>query len=221
MKVLRIIISTNYAIIISLLKCVNSLTFLQWKSTTPLLQLSVSIKGSRPGFSPLHLAMITGCIAVVPLFPPLYRLISVCTQTPIGHYSFYFKRGIKAVSYKYQMWPSQLSSDVMWLHKPPTVSLLPLDTPGPLFMMVNKQNTCWGGKVRERRKKRALINWSFGFIKYVFEVWLRKYLTAQLETLCAADITADHRAGCDVGVWLLWGSTAIMETRNLIHQWKK
>lgn len=82
MKVLRITTLTKYNTVISLLKCVNSVTFLQWKSTTPLFQSSVIIKESLPGFRPLHLAMITGCIAVFSIFPPLSS--DFCLHTNIN-----------------------------------------------------------------------------------------------------------------------------------------
>lgn len=74
---------------------------------------------------------------------------------------FYFKHGIKEMCYKDQMWLSQLSSsDIMWHHKPPTVSLLPLDTPRSWLKMVYKQNTCWK-RGQRAQKKGALIKRSF------------------------------------------------------------
>lgn len=163
-------------------------------------------KPTKSWLSPLsHDNRLYRCLFHFPLLCVLWFLSA--RLTPIGHYSFYFKRGIKAMYYKYQMWLSQLSSsDVMWLHKPPTVSLLPLDTPLSWFMMVNKQNTCWK-RGHRAQKKGALINRPFSFSLYVFEVWFHECLRAQLETLWAADITTDHRTGYNVGVWLLGSSS--------------
>lgn len=152
---------TKYTIII--LKSVNPVTFLQWKSTTLLLQSLVHIKRrpTRPWPSALsHDNRLRRCIFH---FPSSVLWFLSARLTPIGHYSFYFKRRIKAMCYKCQMWLSQLSSsDIMWLHKPPTVSLLPLNVKHSWSMMINKQNYCW--KKRSNSSKTGeIIKWSFSF----------------------------------------------------------
>lgn len=191
-----------------LLKCVNLVTFLQWKSPTLLL---VHIKGSQPDLGLLHLAMITGCVAVFFHFPSSDFCLHDQHQLVI--IVLYFKHGIKEMCYKDQMWLSQLSSsDIMWLHKPPTVSLLPLDTPRSWLKMVYKQNTCWK-RGQRAQKKGALIKRSFSVCVCVC-VWSMIGRIPQ-KKLWVADITTDHRAAYNVGFWLLGTSS-----EDIQRSWK-
>lgn len=135
--------------------------------------------------------------------------------------AFYFKHRIKEECYKYHMWRSRLSSSgVMWLHKPPTVSLLLLDTPQSGFMVVNKQKTC--RKEGQKRSNNKLILlpqcvhvWSvivripLGRLGPIVSVW--HHLWSQSGLLCWG--LAPRQC--------LWGYLVIMETRNSIHEWKE
>lgn len=94
--------------------------------------------------------------------------------------------------------------DVMWLHKPPTVSLLPLDNPHSWLKMVKRRNTCW--KWDKCSAEGALIKQSFSFSLCVFEVSLGEYLRRFGNRV--ADITSDHRTDYNVGFWLLTTSSA-------------
>lgn len=98
--------------------------------------------------------------------------------------------------------------DVMWLHKPPTVSLLPLYNPHSWLEVVNRRKACW--KRGQCSEKGALIKqWSL----CVFEVSLGEYLRRFGNRV--ADITSDHRTGYNVGFWLLTTSSA-----DIQRSWK-